>query len=121
MNKYLFFSTIFYISITCNVSACSEEGREESYSRFSDIVFEPIVKDDKVTGLILKTVNSEQSQEAINCIRKAVELGHWKAAYTLHEFYKFGRPELNIKKDSELADYYYRAFLDGKKKNENNT
>ena len=92
---------------------CSVSNDAQAVSdRFAQLAYKPIYVDGKL-AYGPKSVTEAERKEAVACLKKAIDMGVWRNAYTLSSYYKTGNERLGIKKDEGLAQYYHGRFLGG--------
>lgn len=83
---------------------------DDTYSRFVQLAMEPVIEDGKITGYNIKKLLPDEQIEALDCIKKSINLGNWRAAYTLSNLYNSGSSNLGIEKDMYLSKEYMEIF-----------
>ncbi len=86
---------------------------DAAYARFTELAYEPRIEQGQVVEYRLIKLPPERQQAALDCIQRAIALGHWESAYTLSWYYRSGSGALGIAQDRELADHYLAIFEAG--------
>ncbi|MCW8943718.1 MAG: hypothetical protein OQL27_03030 [Sedimenticola sp.] len=106
MKAFLLFILLFS-AVAQSAENCQQfNGPDETYSRFVQLAFEPMIEKGKITGYMVKNIKKNEQIEALACITKSIESGNWKSACTIKYFYLNGNEQLGIPKDDELFAKY---------------